>query len=1200
MPPPAAGSPSVRYADPQRCPSCAGPLRGPYCPACDLELVGPTAVELFRVSSELDAALERGLAERRRLVQALADEQAARRAAAQVAPAPPDPTLPPRTGPPARPPGPPPPTPPWRPPPMPGPAVRRGLGVQSLLVGLGALLLSVAAIVFLFFSWQSLGLTGRAAVVGAGTVAVLVGAGVARRLRLPSTAEAVGAFGVVLVLLDVWAVRRTGLLGATSDPAAYAAAGLAVATVVLGAWGAATRVRAGTVAAAALLPAVPVSAGLAVADDVDGVGSIVAVSVAMAVGSAVGALRGAPPLRRLGAERALLGLAGATLLGLAFLISLVVRVEGGAGPVVLLLLLCATTAALHGRVAGHARSRVAWWVAAGALVASAAAMGATALPGAWALATAPGAAGAVALALRLGATVTSRDVGRWSAAGAAGAAAAATAPAAAGWVVVVAVVPAAALVPWTRRVGDSLADVAADLSGEAMPTRWALAAVAALALLALVAAAWRRAGGQRWVAGLAVAPALAAAAGAALLPAAPVGAAAAGLAVVAVGATAAAVVARGRQAPAAAGTVLLVGAWVCGVSAVVLAWTVEELSVPATLAGAAALVAARADTRRAGPLLVVLAAVATTIAAPAAGLALGAEPPAAVAWAGVVAAGLVALAAAAPDAALRPPLDLGERRALLVAGGALAGLALAHPLGTPPDALDVAGPAVALAAAGLVAVDRRHRLATVERGAAAAAAVAATALLATAAVRVGATGGTVGPTSAAALPSTVSFVAAVWLARAGSPLRRYVEVAALAVGVLALLGAAAGPVGDQAWLVLAVLAVGAVVEATAPDRRTAGWAALALGTLAWWSRLAAVGVETVEWWTLPTAAALLAVVAVRRAWNEREPALVAGAALAVLPTAAAGVTGPAWRPVVVLALAAGLLALAGWAWRGQLRVTWLCLGLAMGAALVGPWARALVASADGDDVPLEVWALPAAAVVAVAGVLSRRDPRPLPGTSWALPAALAVAGLPTLLAAAAGEQPATRTVAVVLAGAAVGAGTVAAGARAWPPHRLTAVGFGLAALGVLVAWGTTDLDEVPVALLAVGLLVAGTLRLWREAHSRSWPSLGPGLALLLGPPLLLSWLDPVAWRVAGLAVVAAAVVAAGAALRWQAPLLLGGGVLAVHAAVQTWPALVGLYEAVPRWVSLGLAGAVLLALGARYERRVRDLRALQTRVAAMR
>jgi hypothetical protein len=71
-------------------------------------------------------------------------------------------------------------------------------------------------------------------------------------------------------------------------------------------------------------------------------------------------------------------------------------------------------------------------------------------------------------------------------------------------------------------------------------------------------------------------------------------------------------------------------------------------------------------------------------------------------------------------------------------------------------------------------------------------------------------------------------------------------------------------------------------------------------------------------------------------------------------------------------------------------------------------------------------------------------------------------------------------------------------------------------------------------------------------------------------------------------------------MRWQAPLLIGALVLAVHAVVQLAPWLVAAYAAVPRWVSLGLLGALLLAFGARYERRLRDLRVVRVRVAGMR
>ena len=56
------------------------------------------------------------------------------------------------------------------------------------------------------------------------------------------------------------------------------------------------------------------------------------------------------------------------------------------------------------------------------------------------------------------------------------------------------------------------------------------------------------------------------------------------------------------------------------------------------------------------------------------------------------------------------------------------------------------------------------------------------------------------------------------------------------------------------------------------------------------------------------------------------------------------------------------------------------------------------------------------------------------------------------------------------------------------------------------------------------------------------------------------------------------------ARRLQAPLVLGGAVLAVDALVQLAPYLVEAYDAVPRWVTIGLLGLALLGAG-------RDLRA---------
>jgi hypothetical protein len=97
------------------------------------------------------------------------------------------------------------------------------IGVQGLLVGLGALLLTVAGVVFLAtagaagdpdvaFSWDRLPLATRALAIAAITALAMAAASWLRP-RLAETAEAVGTFAVALVLADAWSVRETRLFG---------------------------------------------------------------------------------------------------------------------------------------------------------------------------------------------------------------------------------------------------------------------------------------------------------------------------------------------------------------------------------------------------------------------------------------------------------------------------------------------------------------------------------------------------------------------------------------------------------------------------------------------------------------------------------------------------------------------------------------------------------------------------------------------------------------------------------------------------------------------------------------------------------------------------------------------------------------------------------------------------------------------------
>ena len=136
--------------------------------------------------------------------------------------------------------------------------------------------------------------------------------------------------------------------------------------------------------------------------------------------------------------------------------------------------------------------------------------------------------------------------------------------------------------------------------------------------------------------------------------------------------------------------------------------------------------------------------------------------------------------------------------------------------------------------------------------------------------------------------------------------------------------------------------------------------------------------------------------------------------------------------------------------------------------------------------------------------------------------------------------------------------------------------------------------------MGVGLLVLGWRGLRRNPHRTSWHGLAPGLGVLLLPSLLLALIGDDTPRAVGLVVVAVGVLWAGAATRMQAPVVLGAGVLGVHAVHLLGPAVAGAVDAVPRWVVLALAGVLLLVLGATYERRLRDLHAVRLRFAALR
>jgi hypothetical protein len=485
------------------------------------------------------------------------------------------------------------------------------------------------------------------------------------------------------------------------------------------------------------------------------------------------------------------------------------------------------------------------------------------------------------------------------------------------------------------------------------------------------------------------------------------------------------------------------------------------------------------------------------------------------------------------------------------------------------------------------------------------------------------------PLVSAAAVALAAIVAGI-LGRARDRRRQPVEIVAAGVAVLTLMGLTAGT-AETAWPVLFVLAGAAAVTATAPGRRWAGWLAFALATVALWLRLSSGGVGFVEAYTFPPALvlAVLAVLAWRRGHGAVTPTALATAALAVLPTAVAGVNGPPWRPIAVLVVSA-ILVLAVIALveskdldpepdaaevtgkdtdnlaARERDLARLLLATAAIATLVGPTGRALVEASNSiaDTIRLalpEVWAAPAAIVLTVAVVPASRLVRTEVTRHWlGAPAALALV-VPVLLIPSTPERELARVLCLLLLlGDVAVATSIHRRAPLGTPLRYLLLGLGAvtALAGVLrdVA-GPIELATVPFALT---VLAVGVLEMRHNPRLGSWAWMGTGAALLLVPSLLASFVDSHPLRVAGLALAATATLVAGAALRWQAPLLVGAAVLVVHGIVQLAPWIALAYGTVPRWVSLGLAGAVLLALGARYEQRLRNVRSVRHRVAAMR
>jgi Domain of unknown function (DUF397) len=430
------------------------------------------------------------------------------------------------------------------------------------------------------------------------------------------------------------------------------------------------------------------------------------------------------------------------------------------------------------------------------------------------------------------------------------------------------------------------------------------------------------------------------------------------------------------------------------------------------------------------------------------------------------------------------------------------------------------------------------------------------------------------PAAALAAMALAPALARAWLR---PPARRVTLEGLVAVAAAALLGSGGTLLAAEwrSWALLAALAV---------------LGALAIGL----SRL--LPAELVRGATLTAVATLGIAVA-----GLLEPLLRALAAPPAwaghpwtgrLTSSAAGVVGGlspaegglhALYPVVVMLLAcAGAAGFATARLRGARAIEPRLAGMVASGAAVG--IEAVLPMAVG-------WPLWAALLCTVAGTLAAgagavlfdRDGR------GQMTVTLAVcSGLLAVVAISWALATATGTLAVTGLFAAAAAGATVASRSSWL-RLASAWCAAAAALGTtwagMAAAGVTLVEAY--TLPAAGVVLAAGAAAWRDhRHRGSWPVFGPGIAMALLPSLMLTIDRGGLARPLLLTAGALLAVLGGVGRRLQAPLLLGAFTLVALGVDAVLPVAAQL----PRWLTIGSAGLLLVWLGATTERRLTQLR----------
>ncbi|MEJ1090175.1 SCO7613 C-terminal domain-containing membrane protein [Microbacterium istanbulense] len=1216
-----------RLLDRALCPVCASArLVLGRCPACAADLSGPSGVELWDASQQAAAALRAREAIRQRVPRVAMTVPVASHAPVASPPATaPGVTAPPPSG-----------------SEKPAAGAARSATLQSVLAAAGASLFAIAAIIFTFLNPDLADRAVRGWIVAAVTTLFLAAAWLLARRGLRFSAEAVGALGLIFVVLDVHAVAATA---PTSEGALLLAAPVtAIAAGMVLAAALRTVIRVWLWASVVALVATPAMLGAA-----GGTALPAALGQLAAAALAVLLVAGLPRLAaRAGVDSPALGAEAVTLTVAQFLLTvtatatIVLRAEPL--PVALVLALAAGQALFAARGA----LPVLWSALAGLFAGAAAiALMVGVLPGiripddAWMVVL------VVAASLPLLATAAvplSRGVSRPALCAGAGAVLAAVLMPAVATALLMGGRTALLFVETILRENQSVlgSEPVADgyLVGVVASVAIGAAAVAAFGLMA----ARRRAGAAARTAlrGVAISLAALAVCATAALPGLTPGA---GVTIALLAAVAGILCAR-----ATAGVLrglLLAGGLVAAVLGVMLTWITPQ-SVP--FAGPATVVA-----------LALYAAWGPRIARP---VFVGA----AYAYALIVLAGTLGLIGVTGVAQLCLTASVGllgaivatflpwtgarTWQAVLLVASVPFGIAVAQVM-VLRSGWTAVSTAVMFALALTLTLTRRPGLTVLVRTGAAALLVptAAVVIVCLGAELLEQSGSpivlpVIAVVVAVVLPST-AVVEAV-LQRRGRG-RRAALAARIAVETSTLLTAAitvllsfareAAGLGT-ACLVLLILGVGAALTGAVARRRYGWWMAGAAFTAALWTAWALAGVTLPEAYLLPPslgAAALAALLTLRGVAATGLFSAGLGGALVplVVLSAVASPTGGAPSPRIIALFAASVaLLLAATMMHGsklrvagRLRPLGLPLTVASGVAasaatvqavrwgvgvdVVGGWSAASVFLAA------LVAGASAMVVIALAARMIRRQSEGMPAlrdSRWL--------GVPAVLALLAAVWPAIERdwfviwamwslMLVVLAGMVIAARRAVRGAVAPPVWVL----FALAFITAVVAWSPRDLRvewfSLPLgaALLlagahALGLGDAGSRRgrwdAWPARHTGSWALLAPGLTVMVSASVVATFTDPLTWRAILVMVIALAAILWGASSRLAAPFLIGLIVLPIENVFVFAVQLGRGIEAMPWWITLAVVGAVLLIIAVTSERRAGEGRGVVARVRDLR